>query len=194
MPARLRTIAAVTGGLLAVAAPAFATTPTPDCHGYILTDPTNDQYILTPTTGVLVRPTTAIDVEGVFRVGSAETVNIQVQNLPAAPLNVDYTFRWDAGSTQGYWELEASFRPSGTFYTFTHALTDSGSPFVLQGTTGAFYPGTDGVIAIDLPAGESFPATIHSFSARAEQQESNQTSTAIRVDTAPGSGSYTHTC
>jgi hypothetical protein len=190
---RMRTTLAAAAGVLALAGPAFATPPAPDCHGLLLTDPAGDQYIGT-SANTLVRPTKAIDINAVFLTGTTgdEKVNLRVDSLPAASQNTNYTFHWGDPDNFGYsYELTASFlTSSGTAgegtYTLWH-LDPSGSWTSLENASGRAFAEEDGVIQWDRPASITWPATFTSVSARAEQYESNAlTDVALRTDTASG--------
>ncbi|MDQ1711210.1 MAG: hypothetical protein QOE45_660 [Frankiaceae bacterium] len=191
MSARLRTTLAAVAGVVALAGPAFAAPPAPDCHGFVLTDPAGDQFIGT-SANTLVRPTTAIDVTGAFLLGSgaAQTVNIQISNLTTSP-NTEYTFTWDDPVNFGaYYELHAAYlTASGAAgagdYTLWHYSSPGGS-FSLVGTSGAAFTGTNGVVQISLPAGSTtFPATLTNVKVDAVQYEFNVlTDVALRRDTA----------
>lgn len=195
MSARLRITLAAAAGVLALATPAFAVPPATDCHGYTLTDPAGDQYLVT-SANTLVRPTTAIDITGAFLLGSgaAQTVNIQVSNLTASP-NTSYTFTWDDPVNFGaYYELNADYAidPAGS-YTLWHYASPGGS-FSLVGTTGTTFPGVNGVIQIALPSGTTFPATLTNVKVTAVQYEFNfLTDVALRQDTA-GTSFWTQPC
>jgi hypothetical protein len=185
MSARLRTTLAAVAGVLVLAGPAFASTPTPDCRGFALTDPAGDQYLVT-SANTLVRPTTAIDITGAFVLGSAgsQSVNIQISNLTTSP-NTAYTFTWDDPANFGaYYELDADYAIDASgIYTLWHYSSPGGS-FSVVATTGAKYLGTNGVIAIDLPSGTTLGSSLTGVKASAVQYESNVlTDVAIRQDT-----------
>lgn len=185
---RLRTLLAATAGLLALTGTAYAVSPVPDCHGLLLDDADNDQYILTPTTGLVARPSIALDIDDVFLTGSsgAEKVNLRVNDLNSSP-SIQYSFRWDDPVNFGYsWELTANFANTsgpGT-YSLWH-LDPSGSWISVVNTTGQSFTGPQGVVQWDKPAGITWPATFTGVAVRAEQYESPLlTDVAIRVDTA----------
>jgi hypothetical protein len=197
---RMRTLLAAAGGLLVLAGPAYAVTPTPDCNGTAVTDASNDQYIAVSTTGAIARPTVGIDITDVFLNGSSgsETLNIRVQNLTTAK-NTVYTFRWDDPDNFGaYYELRADFiggdAAAGTgFYTIEHG---NSAGFGLQSTTGRTFSGAGGVIQFDQPTDVTWPATFTTLDVRAEQYEGNSVFAelpALRVDTASAT-SYTQGC
>lgn len=197
---RLRTLLAAAGGVLVLATPAFAVTPTPDCHGLAVTDPAGDQYIGVSTTNALVKPTTAIDITGVFLTGStgSEKLNLRVSDLTDSP-NVSYYVRFDDPANFGaYYEFSASFFGGGALtgtggYSLEHG---NSAGFSIQGTTGRNFAGTNGVIQWDAPSGFTWPTSLNNFSIRAEQQEGNGPLTivpAVRVDTA-SAASWTSGC
>lgn len=191
------TVAATAAGVLLLGTPAVATPP--DCHGLMFSDVAGDQYIGVPATNLLVKPTTAIDITGVYLTGAAgaERLNIRVADLTASP-NTSYTFRWNDPSSFGtYWEMRAGFfTASGAAGSGTYTLRKvSGSSSFLFGTTGRTFTGPNGVVQIDLRWDQtSWPATFHGVSARAEQYESNAVQEiAVRTDTASGS-SWSQPC
>lgn len=168
------TAAAVAAGILLMGSPAFAVTPVTDCHGLAVSDATGDQYILVPATGLVVKPTVAIDITGAFLEGSAgsETLNIRVADLTSSP-NTVYTFRWDDNAQFGaWWELRAGFLTgSGAAGAGTYTLTHSnGSSSTIWGTTGRTFTGANGVIQFDQPSAHTtWPSTFSGLSVRAEQ-------------------------
>jgi hypothetical protein len=201
MSARLRTVLAATaGGVVLLAGPAFAVTPTPDCHGLAVTDAAGDQFIAVSTTNVIAKPTTAIDITGVFLNGSAgsETLNIRISDLTNSP-NTVYTFRWDDPVNVGwYYELRADFIGSnaatGTgFYSIEHG---NSSTFSITSSSGRSFAGANGVIQFDKPSSVTWPTTFTTLSARAEQYEGNSFFAEVpaqRVDTASAT-SWTQPC
>lgn len=197
MLVRLGTIAAATAaGIVMFGNPAFATVPTPDCHGTMVVDAANDQYILVPATGAVARPTVAIDIQDVFLTGAAgaETLNIRVQDLTSSP-NTEYTFRWNDPVFFGQWyELQATYLGGVGSYGFSH---HSSSSSVLMSTTGRSFPGPNGVVQIDLRWDQTaWPTTFTGIEVRAEQYEGNgpfYDLPPVRTDTASAS-SWTQPC
>jgi hypothetical protein len=197
---RLRTLLAAAGGVLVLATPAFAVTPTPDCHGLAVTDAAGDQYIGVSTTNAVAKPTTAIDITGVFLTGSSgsEVLNLRVSNLIDSP-NVSYYVRFDDPANFGaYYEFSAGFLGVGPVtgtggYSLEHG---NSAGFSIVGTTGRAFGGTNGVIQWDAPSGFTWATSLSNFSIRAEQQEGNGPVAivpAVRVDTA-ASTSWTSGC
>lgn len=188
---RLRTTlaAAVGVGILAVASPAYAAAPVPDCHALLLDDADGDQAIV--TTALPVRPTVAIDIDDVFLTGPAgsEKVNIRVADLTSSP-NVEYSFGWDDPVNFGYsYRLDASFLTatgaagSGT-YTLWH-LDPSGSWVSLTAASGTTFTGPQGVVQFDQHVNAPWPATFTGVTVGARQYEFNVlTDVALRSDSA----------
>lgn len=194
---RMRTLLAAAAGVLVLSGNAFAATPIPDCHGLMLDDADGDQYIAT-SANFGVRPTVAIDIDDVFLASPAHTLNLRVADLTASP-NVAYAFRWDDPVNFGYsYELTASFTTAagasgaGT-YSLWH-LDPGGSWISLINTTGRTFPGSQGVIQWDQPAGIFWPTTFTGIQVRADQYEFNiLTDIALRSDTA-SAASWTQPC
>jgi len=202
MSARMRTLLAAAGGLLVLAGPAYAVTPTPDCHGVAISDPASDQFFVvsTPPAIPMVRPNGVIDIQSVFLNGSSgsETLNIQVGDVNSQ-LNTVYTFRWDDPDNFGwYYELRADFLgtnpSSGTgFYSIEHG---NSSTFSITASSGRTFAGVGGVIQFDKPSSVTWPTTFTTLSARAEQYEGSGVAAevpALRVDTASAT-SWTQPC
>ena len=187
---RLRTLLAASAGVLALAGPAFAVAPAPDCHGLILDDADGDQYIGT-SANFVVRPTVAIDIDDVFLTGApgAEKVNLRVTDLTPSP-NVAYAFRWADPVNFGYsYELTASFTTAagaagnGT-YSLWH-LDPNGSWISLVNASGSTFVGPQGVVQWDKPASITWPSRFIGVEVRADQYETNAfTDVALRSDTA----------
>jgi hypothetical protein len=173
------TVAATAAAVLLFGNPAFAATPTPDCHGVTLTDPANDQYfVASPPAGVpAIRPNGVIDITDVFLTGAAgaEKLNIRVTDLNTQS-NTSYSFRWnDAAYPLGdvYWELQATFDGTNAAGPGIYTLwRNTPSNFTLWGTTGRTFLGAGGVVQIDLRTDiTSWPATFRGIQASASQAE-----------------------
>lgn len=187
---RLRTTLAAAAGVLALAGPAFAATPVPDCHALLLDDADGDQFLVT-NANTVVRPTVAIDIDDVFLTGTAgsEKVNVRVADLTSSP-NVAYSFRWDDPENFGYsYELTASFTTAtgaagpGTYSLWR--LDPNGSWISLVNASGRTFTGPQGVIQWDKPASVTWPSTFFGVEVRADQYETNAfTDLALRTDTA----------
>ena len=199
MLARLGTIAAATAaGLVLLGAPAHADVP--DCHGIAVSDAAGDQYIVTPNTGLLLRPTTAIDITGAYLTGSAgaEKLNIRVADLSSSP-NTEYTFRWNDSTQFGaWWRLEAScLTASGANGAGSYRLVHgNASSTVTFSTTGRTFPGANGVVQIDLRWDlTAWPTTLNDIQVHAGQYEFNTVLEAgtLREDTA-AAASWTQPC
>jgi hypothetical protein len=188
---RVRPTIAAAFGVLALAGPAFAATPVPDCHGLLLDDADDDQFIGT-SANFVVRPPVAIDIDDVFLTGAsgAEKVNLRVADLTATQKNIQYSFRWDDPANFGYsYELTASFLgPNGIASGGTYSLwrlDPSGSWISLTNASGTGFTGPQGVVRWDKPASVTWPATFTGVQVRAEQYETNAvTEVALRADTA----------
>jgi hypothetical protein len=198
---RLRLPLLVAAGVAALALPASAVVPAPDCHGIAFTDASNDQILVSNV--VPVRPTQAIDIRRVYLTGSGSTqkVNIEVGQLSAWN-NTEYSFSWlDDVNFPYSWELVGTFLgTNGTSDAQTQALLYhrdiNGSAVAFSGHAtvrafhGAVVNGVEGpgVIQFELPQDWGplgFPATITGMKAGAVQYESNAVTTiALREDTA----------
>ena len=198
---RLRSTLAAGLGVLALATPASAAVPAPDCHGIAFTDPAGDQVLV--SSAVPLRPTQAIDIRRVYLTGSGSTqkVNIEVSQLSAWN-NTEYTFSWLDNVNFPYsWELEGTFLgTNGTSDKSTQAvlyhrdINGSAVAFSGHATVTAFHGAVvngvegPGVIQFGLPQNWGplgFPSTITGMKAGAVQYESNAvTQIALRQDTA----------
>jgi hypothetical protein len=186
---RLRSTMLAAFGVLALAGPAFAATPTPDCHALILDDADGDQALV--SSALPIPATVAIDIDDVFLTGApgAEQLNIRLDDLTASP-NTEYRFGWADPVNFGYsWRLDASFLTAagaagnGT-YTLWH-LDPNGSWISLRAATGRTFPGNDGVVQFDQHADAPWPGTFSGVSVSARQYESNVvTDVALRSDSA----------
>jgi hypothetical protein len=193
---RARLTLAAAAGVLALAAPAFAVTPTADCHGVAVTDSTNDQALV--SSSLPVRPTKAIDIVEAFVTGSAgsQKVNVRVASLDntdtavGTTQNVEYQVTWDDAPLSQYgYRFTASFLTTNGVYSAGDYLlerTQNGSWIsIIPGVTGRTFNVVGGVIQFDLPSGVTFPSSTTNVAVRAVQYENaNATVVAIRADNA----------
>lgn len=195
---RLRSTVLAAFGVLALAGPAFAATPTPDCHALLLDDADGDHAVISST--LPIRPTAAIDIDDVFLTGpaGAEKLNVRVDDLNASP-NVEYRFGWGDPVNFGYsYRLDATFltaagaHGAGT-YTLWH-LDPNGSWISLRAATGRTFAGNDGVIQFDQHADAPWPGTFTGVTVSAHQYESSAlTDVALRSDSA-STGLWSQPC
>lgn len=165
---------------LLIAPAAYAANPAP-CDGKLLiTDAAGDAKIKDPVQGTALEDAPAqADILGVFyRVDAGKvTANLVVNELPEAPpepwRGVRYRAYATVGDTTHYYE--AMLTADGVAYTYGHAIPDDDPEslaftYTEDGeTTGAVFPGKDGIVQIVVPAdaggtvGTKLTATSGSF-------------------------------
>jgi hypothetical protein len=172
-------------------------TPTPDCSGIVLTDPSGDQGI--PQGAVPIIPAGPnLDLTGVFfrydagtDAKSPVTVNIQVANLskdlPLGGSAASWYAEWNVADVLYYAKADMD---DGGAITYDYGIDDPNLGLTSSGaTSGKFVEGEKGVVQIVVPQSSATKATDGSVLKQTEAHTSvTLPGLLVFADSAPDSG------